>query len=110
MKRFALSSTLTLLAAHGAFAATPAMTPPAAAPAWQLYFRAHSLGFPELFRAHHPGPAWMLGHAAQLHLTASQVATEKQLMLGMVTTAKNDVGALQAAYAKYQADAATTAP
>jgi len=110
MKRFALSSALALLLGHAAFAADPAMSQAAAPAAWQLYFRTHSLDFPQIFRSHHPGPNWMLSHAPQLHLTDAQVTVEKQLMLGMVTTTQKDVGALQAAYAKYQADAAMKEP
>ncbi len=108
MKRFALSAVLTLGIGQAAFAA-PAITSPAP-PTWQPYFKTHSLDFPEIFRARHPGPNWILSHGTQLHLTSAQVTTEKQLMLGMVTSAKTKVAALQAAYAKYQADAAMPAP
>jgi Spy/CpxP family protein refolding chaperone len=81
-----------------------------AAPAWQAYFRAHSLEFPQVFRARHPGPGWILQHAAALHLTAAQVSAETRLKAGMVGAARSAVSGLQAASARYQADAAMTAP
>ena len=110
MKRFALSSALALLMGHGAFAADSTMSSTAAPPSWQLYFRTHSLEFPQIFRSHHPGPNWILSHDAQLHLTGPEMMAEKQLMLGMVTSTRSDVAALQTAYAKYQADAALKEP
>jgi hypothetical protein len=110
MKRFALSSALALLMGHGAFAADSTMSSTAAPPSWQLYFRTHSLEFPQIFRSHHPGPSWILSHDAQLHLTGPEMMAEKQLMLGMVTSTRSDVAALQTAYAKYQADATLKEP
>ena len=110
MKRFALSSALALLIGHGAFAADTTMSSTATLPTWQLYFRTHSLDFPQVFRSHHPGPDWILSHDVQLHLTGPQMMVEKQLTFGMVTATKSDVAALQAAYAKYQADAALKEP
>ena len=110
MKRFALSSALALLIGHGAFAADSTMSGTAAPSTWQPYFRAHSLDFPQVFRSHHPGPDWILSHDVPLHLTGPQTMVEKQLMLGMVTSTRSDVAALQAAYAKYQADAALKEP
>lgn len=94
--------------AHAADMTMPAAQAPV--PSWQAYFRANSLGFPQIFRAHHPGPGWILAHKSQLHLTPSQVAAEQKLAAGMVAAAKASVTRLQAAYAKYQADAAMTAP
>ena len=110
MKRFALTSALALLVGHGAFAADSTMSSTAAPPTWQLYFRTHSLDFPQIFRSVHPGPDWILSHDVQLHLTGPQMMVEKQLTLGMVTSTRRDVAALQAAYAKYQADAALKEP
>jgi hypothetical protein len=110
MKRFTLSSALALLIGHGAFAADSTMSSTAAPPTWQLYFRTHSLDFPQIFRSHHPGPDWILSHDVQLHLTGPQMMVEKQLMLGMVTSTRSDVATLQAAYAKYQADAELKEP
>ena len=94
MKRFALSSALALLIGHGAFAADLTMSSTAAPPTWQLYFRTHSLDFPQVFRSHHPGPEWILSHDVQLHLTGPQMMVEKQLMLGMVTSTRSDVAYL----------------
>ena len=62
MKRFALSSALALLIGHGAFAANSTMSHTAPPSTWQLYFRTHSLDFPQVFRSHHPGPDWILRH------------------------------------------------
>jgi hypothetical protein len=106
MKRFALSSALALLVGHGAFAADSTMSSAAVPPTWQLYFKTHSLDFPQVFRSHHLGPDWILSHDVQLHLTGAQMMVEKQLVLEMVTSTRNDVAGLQAAYTKYQADAA----
>ncbi len=109
MKRFALFSAVALLVGHAAFAADATMQS-AGAPAWQPYFKSHSLDFPRIFRSSHPGPNWILSHAAQLHLTDAQRLVEKQLMAGMVTAARSNVAVLQAAFAKYQADAALKEP
>jgi Spy/CpxP family protein refolding chaperone len=89
------------------------MTMPAAnagASSWRTYFRANSLEFPQIFRAHHPGPGWILGHREQLHLTPSQVVAEQKLAAGMVAAAQASVTRLQAAYGKYQAEAALASP
>src|ERR1700761_768824 len=63
----------------------------AAVPSWQAYFRANSLEFPQIFRAHHPGPGWILAHKSQLHLTQSQTQGEEKLAAGMVAAAKASV-------------------
>ncbi|HEY1857834.1 hypothetical protein [Acidocella sp.] len=90
-----------------------AMTTPGAAPgtpSWQSYFRTNSLDFPAVFRARHPGPGWLLQHRAALHLTPAQISADQRLVTGMVQAARTSVTALQATYAKYQADAGVTAP
>jgi Spy/CpxP family protein refolding chaperone len=107
---YALALSLTMITFSTALADNSTMSNAAAPPAWQLYFRTHSLDFPQVFRSHHPGPGWILSHNAQLNLTGAQMTIEKQLMLGMVTATRSDVGALQVAYAKYQADAALKEP
>ncbi|HVE22067.1 MAG TPA: Spy/CpxP family protein refolding chaperone [Acidocella sp.] len=85
-------------------------TTQAAVPAWQAYFKANSLGFPQIFRTHHPGPGWILARKSQLHLTPTQVTAEQKLAAGMVAAAQASVTRLQAAYAKYHADAAMASP
>lgn len=93
-----------------AFAATMAQSGPATAASWKPYFRAHSLGFPMIFRAHHPGPAWVLGHAKELELTPAQKKIEKKLTMGMVGASKSAVATLKAKYADYAKDAAQLNP
>ena len=102
---------ITLVAiAPTAFAATMAQSGPAMGASWKPYFRAHSLDFPMIFRAHHPGPAWVLGHAKELGLTPAQTKTEKELTMDMVGAAKSAVATLRAKYAAYAKDAAQPNP
>lgn len=96
--------------APAAYATTMAQSGPAMGASWKPYFRAHSLGFPMMFRAHHPGPAWVLGHAKQLELTPAQIKEEKALTMGMVGAAQSTVTTLKAKYAQYQKDAAQLDP
>ena len=35
----------------------------------QKYFRAHSLGFSQIFKRYHPGPYWILHNAKEFGLT-----------------------------------------
>jgi Spy/CpxP family protein refolding chaperone len=106
-----MAASVAMLGGMEAQAGTMTMpgTDPAAS-SWQTYFRANSLEFPQIFRARHPGPGWILGHRAQLGLTPSQVVTEQKLAAGMVAAAQASVTRLQAAYGKYQADAALALP
>lgn len=93
-----------------AFASIKTQSGAATSAAWQPYFRAHSLGFPMIFRANHPGPAWVLGHAKQLGLTPAQTKTEKKLTMEMVDASKAAVATLKAKYADYAKDAAEPNP
>lgn len=102
---------ITLVAiAPTAFAATMAQSGPAMSASWKPYFRAHSLDFAMIFRAHHPGPAWVLGHAKELGLTPAQTKTEKELTMEMVGAAKSAVATLKRKYADYAKDAARPNP
>ena len=92
-----------------AFASTTGQSGPAMGASWKPYFRAHSLGFP-IFRAHHPGPAWVLGHSKELALTPAQKKTEKELTMNMVGASKSAVATLKAKYADYMKDAAQPNP
>jgi hypothetical protein len=106
-----LAASVAMLGSMKAQAGT--MTMPVAnagAPSWRTYFRAHSLEFPQIFRARHPGPGWILGHRKQLRLMPSQVVAEQKLAAGMVAAARASVTGLQAAYLRYQADAALARP
>jgi hypothetical protein len=93
-----------------AFSSTTAQSDQTTAASWKPYFRAHSLEFPMMFRAHHPGPAWVLGHAKQLDLSPAQIKDEKALAMGMVAAAKSAVATLQVKYADYAKDAALPNP
>ncbi len=93
-----------------AFAATTAHPTAAKVASWKLYFRSHSLGFPMVFRAHHPGPGWVLRRAKVLNLTPAQIKQEKMLAMGMLDATKSAVAVLQAKYAQYEKDAAQQNP
>lgn len=110
-RRLTIPAAIALVAiAPTAFAATIAQSGSAKGASWKPYFRAHSLDFPMIFRAHHPGPAWVLGHAKELGLTPAQQKTEKELTIHMVGAAKSAVATLKAKYADYAKDAAQPNP
>ncbi len=110
-RRLTIPVAIALVAiAPAAFAATMAQSGPAMSGSWRPYFRTHSLDFPMIFGAHHPGPAWVLGHAKELGLTPAQQKTEKKLAMDMVGAAKSAVATLKAKYADYAKDAAQSNP
>ena len=76
----------------------------------QKYFRAHSLGFSQIFKRYHPGPYWILHNAKEFGLTKNQVAQEEKLKDGMAISTITDDKKLQKAYAIYKRNAAATAP
>ena len=76
----------------------------------QQYFASHSFEFSTLFKSHHPGPLWILEHAAQLELSAAQTQQQELLKLAMAKGTIAGNAALQAAYRKYAADAAVAEP
>ena len=91
-------------------AATPPAEPFIPDVADRMYFVQHSLELPHSFRALHPGPDWILQHAADFHMTSEQTAR----MTALTTDMWNDVVAgnskLRAAYAQYETDASGETP
>lgn len=76
----------------------------------QHYFRAHSLEFPAIFSAHHPGPYWLLQRRSQFKLTDAQMKEEQDLKLGMAKSTVDDEAVLQKAYAVYASDSTMLNP
>ena len=76
----------------------------------QKYFRAHSLGFSQIFKRYHPGPYWILDNAKEFGLTKGQIAQEEKLKDGMAISTITDDRKLQKAYAIYKRNAAATTP
>ena len=74
------------------------------------YFRAHNFDFGANFRRYHPGPAWILQHAQQFNLTASQKTGEAMLKMGMISTTMTDTQKLQEAYKRYAQDSSAADP
>ncbi len=88
--------------------ATPAA--PDAMAQGRAYFMQHSFDFPTVFRAHHPGPAWILQHASDFNLTPAQTTKLEQLRGEMRSHVADDSGKLKEAYAKYDSDSHEAAP
>jgi hypothetical protein len=120
----ALASAMSLAPAHAAAPSEPATAPvaqtspqPAMAPAMpdaaaqgRAYFRQHSFDFATVFRAQHPGPAWILQHAPDFNLTQAQTTGLEHLRDGMrVAVAKDSIN-LKQAYTQYAADARAATP
>lgn len=76
----------------------------------QHYFRAHSLGFPATFSAHHPGPYWLLKRKGKFNLTEEQTKQENALKLAMARSTLADEAVLQQASRTYAADSAKPNP
>lgn len=76
----------------------------------QQYFRAHSFDFPKNFSHYHPGPYWILHHAAAFQLTPAQTREEMRLKMGMARSTVADNRVLQQRYAQYHRDSAAATP
>ena len=87
----------------------PSAAPDAMAQA-RAYFMQHSFDFPTVFRAHHPGPAWILQHASDFNLTPEQTTKMEQLRGEMRSHVTEGSAKLKEAYAHYEADAHEAMP
>ena len=76
----------------------------------RAYFMQHSFEFPTVFRAHHPGPAWILQHASDFNLTAVQTTKMEQLRAEMRSHVAEDSTKLKQAYAQYETDSHEVTP
>ncbi len=91
--------------------ATPPSSPtPDAMAQGRAYFMQHSFDFPTVFRAHHPGPAWVLLHASDFNLSPEQTARMEQLRGEMRSHVADDSATLKQAYARYEADSHEATP
>ncbi len=91
-------------------ATPPSSATPDAMAQGRAYFMQHSFDFPTVFRAHHPGPAWILLHASDFNLSLEQTTRMEQLRGEMRSHVADDSAKLKQAYARYEADSHEAAP